>query len=59
MVTTQRNALAAIAQIALDPRLKPTRFVIVGDHSPPYMLRTRRDLFAQKRVPWLELRPKP
>jgi hypothetical protein len=59
MVTTQRNALAAIARIALDPTLKPTRFVIVGDHSPPYMLRSRRDLFAQKRVPWMELTPKP
>jgi hypothetical protein len=57
MVTTQRNALAQIARIALDPALKPTRFVIVGDHSPPFMLRSKRNLFADRRVPWVELRP--
>jgi phosphoglycerol transferase MdoB-like AlkP superfamily enzyme len=59
MVTTQRNVLTEIAKIVLDPALKPTRFVVVGDHSPPYMLRRRRDLFAQKLVPWMELQPKP
>ncbi|HEX4488418.1 MAG TPA: sulfatase-like hydrolase/transferase [Terriglobales bacterium] len=58
MVLKQRSVLAEIARIALDPALKPTRFVVVGDHSPPYMVRKRRDLFADRRVPWVELRPR-
>jgi phosphoglycerol transferase MdoB-like AlkP superfamily enzyme len=59
MVTTQRNVLAEIGKVALDPALKPTRFVVVGDHSPPYMLRRRRDLFDGTRVPWVQLQPRP
>jgi hypothetical protein len=59
LVTTQRASLGDVARIALDPLLRPTRFVVVGDHSPPYMLRSKRDLFAERRVPWVELRPQP
>jgi hypothetical protein len=58
MVTTQRKALENIAGIAMEAALKPTRFIVVGDHSPPFMLRSKRDLFAAHRVPWIELRPR-
>jgi hypothetical protein len=48
----------SVVRVALDPRLKPTRFIIVGDHTPPFALGKRRDLFVKGRVPYIELRPR-
>ena len=47
-----------IARIALDPRIPPTRFIIVGDHSPPFPALEDRNLYDQKEVPYVELAPK-
>jgi len=48
----------SVADIALNPSLPPTRFIVVGDHPPPFFSRTRRSLFADRRVPFVELIPR-
>jgi hypothetical protein len=46
-----------VAAIALDPDLPPTMFVIVGDHAPPFVAPSKRELFSRDRVPYVVLRP--
>ncbi len=46
-----------IAALVLDPRLPPTRFIIVGDHMPPFATLAERAIYDDARVPFLELRP--
>ena len=46
-----------IAQMALNPKLQPTRFVIVGDHSPPFPTLSERELYDDERVPYVDLVP--
>lgn len=58
LVRIWSTTLAAIRDVALDPRLPRTRFVIVGDHSPPFLEGGRRDLFSDSAVPFVELLPK-
>ena len=50
--------LSHLADIASDPNLPRTRFIIVGDHTPPFMMKYKRDLYVSERVPYLELLPK-
>lgn len=47
-----------IARIALNPRLAPTRFIIVGDHMPPFSKFSERALYDDGRVPFVELTPR-
>ncbi len=49
---------STVARIAADPALPPTRFFIVGDHTPPFIVRSKRDLFVTGRVPFVELSPR-
>lgn len=49
--------LDAVRDIALDSTLIPTHIVIVGDHPPPFARESTRGLFAEERVPFLELSP--
>ena len=58
LVKIWSTTLAAIREVALDPRLPRTRFVIVGDHSPPFLEGGQRDLFSDTAVPFVELLPK-
>jgi phosphoglycerol transferase MdoB-like AlkP superfamily enzyme len=48
----------SVVRVATEPGLRPTRFIIVGDHTPPFALRERRDLFVKGRVPYIELIPR-
>ena len=51
------RALAdAIDQLAMDPALPPTDFLIVGDHVPAFFHREHRLRFDPNRVPWFLLR---
>ena len=45
----------AVAQLAADPALPPTDFIIVGDHAPPYISADRRRLFSYTQVPVIYL----
>ena len=49
---------ARIAQIALNRRIPPTRFIIVGDHMPPFTTLSERALYDETRVPFVELVPR-
>jgi len=52
------DTFLSIASIAADPSLPPVHFILVGDHSPPFLLNSRRKLFNSTRVPFFELIPK-
>jgi phosphoglycerol transferase MdoB-like AlkP superfamily enzyme len=46
-----------IARVALDPELPPTRFIVVGDHAPPFLEVAERVLYSADRVPYADLVP--
>jgi len=48
----------SVAQVALTPGLRPTVFVIVGDHAPPFLREDVRNRFSQTRVPFVVLEPR-
>jgi Sulfatase len=48
----------SVARLALMPGLRPTVFVIVGDHAPPFMETAMRDRFSQTKVPYVLLMPR-
>jgi hypothetical protein len=50
--------LENIAKIALDPGLPPTRFIVVGDHSAPFLGNAERSFYSQDSVPAVLLEPK-
>jgi hypothetical protein len=52
------NVHRAVAQLALDPLGRPTVFVIVGDHAPPFGDPSLRDRFSQSDVPYVVLVPR-
>jgi hypothetical protein len=47
----------SVARIALSPGLRPTVFVIVGDHAPPFLRSETRNQFSQTMVPFVVLIP--
>jgi hypothetical protein len=49
---------ARIAQILLNEKLPPTRFILVGDHMPPFATVSERALYDNGRVPYLEFIPR-
>jgi hypothetical protein len=48
----------SVARVALTAGLRPTIFVIVGDHAPPFIREDVRDRFSQARVPYVVLTPR-
>ena len=48
----------SVAKLALMPGLRPTVFVIVGDHAPPFLRASRRARFSQTNVPYVLLMPR-
>jgi hypothetical protein len=47
-----------LADLALNPRLPATRFLIVGDHAPAFVRRERAMGYNLGVVPYLELLPR-
>lgn len=47
-----------IAQMLLNEKLAPTRFIIVGDHMPPFATLSERALYDNGRVPFVDLIPR-
>ena len=39
-------------------QLRPTIFIIVGDHAPPFLNASNRDRFSQTVVPYVILSPR-
>ena len=52
------NVHDSVARLAVGPLGRPTVFVIVGDHSPPFANPTLRDKFSSKEVPYILLVPR-
>jgi hypothetical protein len=52
------NVHRSVAQLALGPLGRPTIFVIVGDHAPPFGDPALRDRFSQSEVPYVVLVPR-
>ena len=52
------RAETGVARLALRPNLPQTEFLIVGDHAPPFLTRSRRELFSQTKVPFIRLIPR-
>jgi phosphoglycerol transferase MdoB-like AlkP superfamily enzyme len=48
----------SVASLALRPGLRPTVFVIVGDHAPPFIREDTRNQFSQTLVPFVVLVPR-
>jgi hypothetical protein len=48
----------SVARVAMTPGLRPTIFVIVGDHAPPFVREDVRARFSQARVPYVVLMPR-
>jgi len=47
-----------VRDLALMPSGRPTIFVIVGDHAPPFRKDSERAQFSQNEVPYVMLLPK-
>jgi len=58
LMQIQRLVAQSVAEIAANPALSPTRFIVVGDHPPPFFSRNMRSQFAENDVPFIELIPK-
>jgi len=52
------NVHRSVAQLATGNLPRPTVFVIVGDHAPPFGDLARRERFSQTDVPYVILLPR-
>jgi len=52
------RTLQAVAALAEDPKLRATRFVLVGDHPPPFLLESDRAAYSTSQVPYVVLEPR-
>ena len=53
-----RNVHESAEKIAMQSNARPTIFVVVGDHAPPFSKPERRNAFSGAEVPYLILIPK-
>jgi hypothetical protein len=56
--TSLQKVISVVADIAMDPLLPPTRFIVVGDHAPPILDPNLRRQFSSSEVPSIELVPR-
>lgn len=52
------GVFSSLADLIEDTDIPPTRFIIVGDHSPPFLMRSNEGLYNNAYVPMIELIPK-
>lgn len=52
------NVHRSVAQMAASNSVRPTVFIIVGDHTPPFADPVSRNAFSASRVPYVILLPK-
>ncbi len=52
------NVHTAVSSLALGPLFRPTVFVVVGDHEPPFANQALRDKFSDAVVPYVILVPR-
>ena len=56
--STLYGVFSSLAKLIDDPDIPATRFVIVGDHSPPFLMRSNEGLYNSAYVPMIEFIPK-
>jgi hypothetical protein len=49
----------SVRRLALEPQKRPTVFILVGDHAPPFADPHLHQLFSSEEVPYVILAPKP
>ncbi len=52
------QVISGVAELAMDPALLPTRFILVGDHAPPFKSLEHRGHFSNETVTSIELAPR-
>lgn len=52
------NVHRSIAELAAAPSARPTIFIVVGDHAPPFSSDDRRSQFSRSVVPYIVLMPR-
>jgi phosphoglycerol transferase MdoB-like AlkP superfamily enzyme len=52
------NVHRSISQLAMSPLARPTVFIVVGDHAPPFGDLSLRRQFSDSVVPYIILRPR-
>ena len=52
------NVHRSVAQLAMDRLGRPTIFVVVGDHAPPFGNPTLHNAFSNRDVPYVVLLPR-
>jgi hypothetical protein len=52
------NVHRSVSELALAPSSRPTIFIVVGDHAPPFSNNERRRQFSGSVVPYVVLMPK-
>ena len=52
------NVHRSISELAAAPSVRPTIFIVVGDHAPPFSSDDRRSQFSASVVPYIVLMPK-
>lgn len=57
LMSLWQRVFSAVSNVALSQNIKPTLFVIVGDHSPPFWSKENSTLMSKKNVPYIILRP--
>lgn len=58
VVAFWRDLLRQLAELAADPAIPRTRFIIVGDHAPAFVLQSRARHLRTSVVPYVELVPR-
>ncbi len=53
------QVMSGVVNLAIDPSISPTHFILVGDHAPPFRDPSRRDNFYPTVVTSIELTPRP
>ena len=48
----------SVQRVALQDRVRPTVFILVGDHAPPFSNPVLRQLFSESKVPYVVLTPR-
>lgn len=56
--STLNLTFEGLGNLIADPDIPPTRFIIVGDHSPPFLMRSKDSIYDNKFVPMVELIPR-
>lgn len=56
--STLNSTFESLSKLVMDSDISTTRFIFVGDHAPPFLMRSNEGLYDKDNVPMIELLPK-